>query len=95
MADERLVYNFLEDGAAYLNAVESGETIEITRDTFDYFLEVLPPVCMRRTMILEGQSRNVAFGFAEGSELITAFWTEKVDQQIQYFCKRTHELNRL
>lgn len=94
MADARLVYNFLEDGAAYLNAVESGETIEITRDTFDYFLEVLPPVYMRRTMILDGQSRDVAFGFAEGYELITAFWIEKLDDRIHYFCKRTHEMNR-
>ena len=89
-----VVYDFLENGAAYLNAVESGKSIEITRGTFDYFLEVLPPVYMTRTMILDGQSRNVAFGFAEGYELITAFWIEKIDGKVHYFCKRTQELNR-
>ena len=92
---EPVVYDFLQDGAAYLNAVESGESIEITHDTFDYFLEVLPPVYMSRRMILDGIEREVAFGFAEGAELSTAFWIEKKGSDIHFFCKRTHEMTRL
>lgn len=91
---EIVVYDFLRDPAAYLNALDSDETLEITEGTFDYFLNVLPPVYMRRSIVLDGRARNVAFGFAEGCERITAFWAEKRDNLVHYLCKRTHQMNR-
>jgi hypothetical protein len=89
-----IIFDFAQDAAAYLNALHTGATIEITEGTFDYFLEVLPPVYMGRTLTIEGQSRRVTFGFAEGAEPITAFWTEQQQSEVRYFCKRTEEVNR-
>src|ERR1700719_1280989 len=48
------IYDFQLDGAAYLNALETGAAIEITPSTFDYFLRVLPPVYMNRKMSIDG-----------------------------------------
>lgn len=91
---ETVVYDFLKDAAAYFNALESDHTLEITQGTFDYFLNVLPPVYMGRSIVLDGHSRHVAFGFAEGCERITAFWVERRDNLVHYLCKRTREMNR-
>ena len=77
-----------------LNARDTGQTIEITEGTFDYYLEVLPPAYMGRTISIDGKSRKVTFGFAEGYEPITAFWTESRAGSVHYFCKRTNEMNR-
>jgi hypothetical protein len=94
MTNEGVIHDFLQDGAAYLNALESGQRIEITQDTFDYFLNVLPPVYMRRTLVFGSEIRNAWFGFAEGCEQITAFWIEKCGSRTRYFCQRTDEVNR-
>jgi hypothetical protein len=88
-----IVYDFHSDGAAYFNALKSGAVIEITPATFDYFLGVLPPVYMSRKMLIEGAVRNVAFGFAEGCEPITAFWFADRGAVTRYFCQRTLEMN--
>lgn len=71
-------------------AMHSGEKIEIDEGVFDYFLEVLPPVYMGRTVALPcGETRCVSFGFAEGYEPVTAFWSTKG----RYYCQRTAEIN--
>ena len=88
-----LIYDFESNGAAYLNALETGDPIEITPATFDYFLGVLPPVYMNRSVLIDGVARQVTFGFAEGCELITAFWLENRGGITHYFCKRTLEMN--
>ncbi len=44
-----------------INAMHSGEIIEIGEDVFDYFLEVLPPVYMKRNIALPG-GRKIAQG---------------------------------
>jgi hypothetical protein len=88
------IYDFLEDGAAYLNAVETGKTVEVTEQTFDYFLNVLPPVYMHRLVMIDGVERRVAFGFAEGCEHIVAFWKARGVHGMRCFCKRTSEMNR-
>ena len=92
--EETVVYDFEQDAAAYLNAVATAQAIEITEGTFYYFLEVLPPAYMGRTIIIDKQPRRVTFGFAEGCEPITAFWAEKKGDAVHYFCKRTEEMNR-
>ena len=94
MAEETVVYDFEQDAAAYLNAVATAQTLEITEGAFYYFLEVLPPAYMRRTITTNNQPRRVTFGFAEGCERITAFWAEKRGDEVHYFCKRTEEMNR-
>ena len=95
MADTtNVVYDFTRDGAAYLNAVESGATIEITEGTFDYFLNVLPPAYMNRAMLIDGVTRRVTFGFAEGCEPIVAFWSTRRGDRTLYLCKRTTDVNR-
>lgn len=88
------VYDFSQDPAGYLNAVETDQPLEVTEGTFYYFLEVLPPAYLARTILINGQPRRVAFGFAEGCERITAFWEENRGGQVHYFCKHTAEMNR-
>jgi hypothetical protein len=78
------------DWAATIAAMHSHQRIEIDQEVFDYFLEVLPPVYMGRRITLPGGARcHATFGFAEGTEEITAFWREGD----RFFCQRTHEMN--
>lgn len=83
-----------ENWAEMINAMHSGAVIEIGEDVFYYFLEVLPPVYMARVMDIGGQRRRVLFGFAEGSEPITAFWSEGLRTHQRFYCQRTAEVNR-
>lgn len=87
--------------ALTIEAMYSGEVIEISEDVFSYFLGVLPPVYMGRVMVIGGERRRVAFGFAEGYEPITAFWTEGTRTvqdgpeggSLRCYCQRTAEMN--
>lgn len=75
-----------------IQAMHSGDVIEIGQEIYDYFLEVLPPVYMgRKAKVIDGQDHYVDFGFAEGAEPITAFWSLSGPR---YFCQRTAEMNR-
>jgi hypothetical protein len=69
-----------------------GDRLEISHDLYWYYLEVLPPIYMRRANVhLVSDDRIVAdFGFAEGTERITAFWT----MGGRYFLQQTWEMNR-
>lgn len=79
-----------ENWAEFIAAENRGEQLEVDEDIFDYFLEVLPPVYMYRTVELpNGTQVRTTFGFAEGAEPVTAFW--KLDGR--YFCQRTKEMN--
>ncbi len=88
-----IVHRFKEDQGeewcAFLNARERGEQVEIDEAMFYYWLEVLPPVYQSKKMVVGGKERLVSFGFAEGSERITAFWREGN----RYFCQRTNEIH--
>jgi hypothetical protein len=58
-----------------IDAMNSGEQIEINEEVFDYFLGVLPPVFMNQvTMMPNGLPRKIDFAFAEGAEPLTYFW---------------------
>ena len=59
----------------FIAAMHSGQVFECDDEMWYYWLEVLPPVYMGRTVLLpDGSSVPAAFGFAEGIEHITAFW---------------------
>jgi len=79
-----------ENWAVSIAAMHSGECIQIDAAFYYYFLEVLPPVYMDRTVELPGfGKRRVHFGFAEGAEQVTAFWSESKN----FYCQRTKEMN--
>jgi hypothetical protein len=66
--------------------LEEGQTQEVDEDTFDYFLDVLPPRDMGGGW----------FAFAEGMEPLRFFWRRAG----KFFCRQlswpeTHELMRL
>jgi hypothetical protein len=62
-----------EEWADLINRISvPGRIVEVTEDTYWYFLEVLPPKHMRCSM----------FAFAEGGEAIRLFWRK--DQK--HFC---------
>ena len=69
------VLSFPNDGDTFLKAMHSGETFEMDEDSWDYWLNVLPPVFMHRAIkLMNGDTVSATFGFAEGEEQITAFW---------------------
>lgn len=73
-----------------INDLNSGKKVRIDREIFDYFLEVLPPVHMGYVAkFADGTERRVTFGFAEGAELVKAFWKENGD----YYAQQTIEKN--
>lgn len=85
------MFTYANDFASFISANDRGERAEIDEEMFYYFLEVLPPVYMRRTVKLpDGRSVRAEFGFAEGAEMITAFWKEGT----KFYAQRTEEMNR-
>lgn len=75
-----------EDWAEFLRRVHAGETVEIDVTMFDYWLGVLPPQFMGRT--IGGQ--HYSFGFAEGPEPIIGFWCDGERR----FCRQLDILGR-
>jgi hypothetical protein len=63
---------------------------EIDEETWYYFLGVLPPVYMNRDLIIDGKPIHASFGFAEGAEPVTAFWSEAGGK---YYRQLTNQMN--
>jgi hypothetical protein len=76
-----------EEWADLINRISvPGRIVEVTEDTYWYFLEVLPPKHMRCSM----------FAFAEGAEAVRLFWRK--DQKhfcLQLTAEQTAEYCRL
>jgi hypothetical protein len=69
---------------------QAGQRLEVDAELFDWFLEVLPPVHMGYTATVgDGSTVRALFGFAEGLELVTAFWR----QDGHYYAQLTTEMN--
>jgi len=68
----------VDDIADFCVARDSGERVEITKELYWYFCEVLPRQSLfQRTRLGNGKDPHtyyVDFGFAEGWERITAFF---------------------
>ena len=73
----------------FIEAFNSGRSVEIDEGMFMYWLEILPPVYMFEEVEIEGKNRLCSFGFAEGREHIKDFWKENG----KYFCKRSERSN--
>lgn len=69
---------YTEDtNAAFHAEVAKGGKVEVDEGLFDYYLDVLPPRFMGRTVTLaDGSTRHVLFGFGEGGDPTIAFWKE-------------------
>lgn len=63
------------DWKQFIAQLESRFIIEIDEKTYDYFLEVLPPIHMK----------GGYFFFAEGQEELTIFWRRKD----RFYARRT------
>jgi uncharacterized protein YlaI len=86
--------------AAFIAAMHTGHEVEIDEEMFYYWLEVLPPIFMGRKLKYTPANsdteieRVCSFGFAEGAEPITVFWsTGEVESGYRYFCQRTKTMN--
>jgi hypothetical protein len=87
----------LDEWAEFIRRMSIGERVEIDRSMFDYWLEVLPPRFMSRTVkLVDGTERHCHFGFAEGAERVTGFWSERQgdDGPRRYFCQHTNLFSR-
>jgi hypothetical protein len=62
-----------------MDRLNRGELVEISEATYDYFLNVLPPIDMSsgghsvRITLIDGTPKTVGFITAEGAETIKAF----------------------
>jgi hypothetical protein len=66
-------------GTAWADKLAGHIPFQVSEEVFDYFLEVLPPVHMRRFVKLtNGQNVMASFGFREGAEPTVAFWCQRV-----------------
>ncbi len=73
-----------EEWKEFLFLRSLGDRVEIDVSMFNYWLNVLPPRFMRRTVTLfDGTKQEVSFGFAEDYERVTAFWQDGE----RYFCQ--------
>lgn len=80
---------------AFLAAMHRGQVLQIDEQLYDYFLEVLPPLFLgRRVTLLDGSLQWADFGFAEGAEIVTAFWRKRTGEATQYFCGATNRVSR-
>jgi len=86
MSEQEKVYNFQE----YINRSPKNQPVRITEEVFDYFLGVLPPVSMGKTIKLNGRIQKTSFEFAEGWEKTTAFW--QVGEK--FYAQKTNRTNR-
>ena len=78
-----------QDWKDFIEAFNSGRTLEIDQEMFMYWLEVLPPIYMHEVIEIEGVRKFCDFGFAEGLEPIKDFW--KVGNR--FFCKKSERMN--
>ncbi len=89
-----MIYSYDNHTQEFLNALDSDGIIEIDETMFYYFLGVLPPVFMSKTVTdypgMEGEKTLVSFGFAEGAERILYF-TQTPENK--FFCVRSKRVN--
>ena len=83
-----------ENWKEFIKAMNAGELCEIDEEMFYYWLEVLPPVYMGQVVKVEIDGvvydKKCSFGFAEGADYITDFWTSGG----AWFCKQSKRMNR-
>lgn len=82
-----------ETWQAFLQAMHSGDEIEIDEAMFQYWLDLLPPVFMNRMLPYPDPQHPMRydFGFAEGREPITLFYSNP--DKTRFFCRRSPYLN--
>ena len=61
-----------------------GRVCEVAGETYDYFLEVLPPRWM-------GMG-NGGFAFGEGADPLRLFWAANTPNGRQFFCRQLDEI---
>ncbi len=87
-----------KDDSNFFSAWAAGEIVRIDPETFDYFLDILPPKAMYIDVWLNRentQAVNAQFLFAEGADYLTAFWYEhQGDGTKNYYLKKTHYISR-
>lgn len=75
---------------AFVAALRGGDVLEVDAAMFDYFLNVLPPVFMGRSLEYQGVVRPYVFGSAEGCDFIAVWWVERDrDGNKRYYAQRT------
>ena len=91
------IYTKAHDWSEFIAKMHSGDALEVDSEIFYYFLEVLPPVFMGRTI----RGQRYSFGMAEGEETIVGFWKVKSlfpavypPDGMRYFCRDLGIMNR-
>ena len=60
-----------------MDEIEVSKPEEVSKEKYYYYLEVLPPIHYGKNVrLVDGTTRDVDFGFAEGWERVMAFWKD-------------------
>ena len=80
----------------FIKAMHSGDEIEIDEEMYFYWLEVLPPIFMNERIPWPDPQHPMLydFGFAEGTEPITMFYSSGSNGDKRYFCRRSNIINK-
>lgn len=71
------VYRRAGDFADFVRDARGDAALEVDGAMWDYWLNVLPPAFMGRTVLIaDGRRVFASFGFAEGADEPVAFWRE-------------------
>lgn len=58
------------------DAIKAGQVVEVSEEDFEEMLDVLPPAFMgRNVQLMNGTTVHASYGFVEGADRITAFYT--------------------
>jgi hypothetical protein len=60
----------------FIAVMRSGQVFECDEQMYFYWLEVMPPVWLNRSVEVQGHGTVSTFGFAEGAEPVVIFWHE-------------------
>jgi hypothetical protein len=82
------ILTYQDDFQEFIRERTAGNLCVVDEELYMYFLEVLPPAFMYRTVTLNtGREIRAEFGFAEGAEQVTAFWRAKEPQGTVHYAQ--------
>lgn len=85
----------MDKSQVFWEALRRGGRCRIEEDVFEWYLEVLPPAFMGKTVeLVDGTKKHVSFGFVEGADVIVAFWREFDGFRTRFYAQQTKLVSR-
>jgi hypothetical protein len=86
MSENTTVYRDVRDAA---QAFSLDEPIEVAKNVFDYYLEVMAPAHMGETVLIGHTRREIAFSYNQGRRSVI-FWIDTSGEETRYFAQQVY-----